>query len=96
MESDRTAAVEALLVEAEQAHGRYEATELDGVYDQEWPQWYAAYAVDHGLGELLGHDVTTDELAALLARGFAEFDGTEPKPAASWSTHIARRIASEL
>ena len=32
-----------LLTEAAAAHGVYEAEELDGVYDEEWPAWYAAH-----------------------------------------------------
>lgn len=61
--SDRADAVAALLVEAEQAHGVYEAAELNGVYDREWPGWYAAYAVEHGIGGLLGQEVEV-EMAA--------------------------------
>ena len=45
-------AIEALLAEAEQAHGTYEATVLQGVYDQDWPRWYAGYAVEHGVAEI--------------------------------------------
>ena len=66
MTTDRIAALEALLAETEAAHGAYETTELNGVYDQEWPRWYAAYAVEHGIGEILvGHAVSSDDLAAV-------------------------------
>ena len=64
---ERVDQIDALLVQAGEAHGRYEETELNGVYDQEWPRWYAAYAVEHGIGDVLGHPVTTDRLAAFLA-----------------------------
>jgi hypothetical protein len=93
---DRIKAVSALLSEAEQAHGVYEAAELGGVYDQDWPRWYAAYAVEHGLGELVGRDVTADQLWAFLATTFEEFTGAEPKPTDPWATWTARRIAAEL
>lgn len=96
MPTERSNAIRALLVEAEQAHGVYEATELNGVYDQEWPRWYARYLVEHGLGEMLGHDVDADELAASLAAGYADFEHVDPKPTASWADYLARRIASEL
>jgi hypothetical protein len=96
MESDRTAEVDALLAETEAAHGRYEATELNGVYDQEWPRWYAAYAVDHGIGDLVGHPVTTDELAPFLARTYGEFEQADPRPDEAWTAYIARRITAEL
>ena len=32
-----------LLTGAAAAHGAYEAEELDGIYDEEWPAWYAAH-----------------------------------------------------
>jgi len=93
---DRIDAVNALLVEAEQAHGVYESTELNGVYDQDWPRWYAAYAVEHGIGTMAERDITTDALAAFLAGSFAEFEQTDPRPAEPWATYIARRIVAEL
>ena len=94
--NDRIDAVRALLVEAEAAHGVYETTELGGVYDQAWPAWYSRYAVDHGIGEQLGHSVSTESLAELLARAFADFNEADPAPGASWAVYMARRIAAEL
>ena len=96
MAADRTEAINALLVEAEQAHGVYESAELNGVYDKDWPRWYAAYAVEHGISDLAEHDITTDQLAAFLASSYAEFQQTEPEPAEPWAVYIARRIAAEL
>jgi hypothetical protein len=94
--SNQAEAVAALLAEAQQAHGVYEATELNGVYDREWPRWYAGYVVDHGIGDLLGRDVDADRLADLLEAGYAEFERLEPSPAESWSDYLGRRIADEL
>ncbi|MEL5992117.1 hypothetical protein ACOKGD_11250 [Microbacterium phosphatis] len=37
------ALLKALLIEAATAHGRYEAEELGGVHDADWPAWYAAH-----------------------------------------------------
>jgi hypothetical protein len=96
MGDDRTEAVTALLVQAMEAHGNYEETELNGVYDQEWARWYAAYAVEHGIGSLIGHEVTADELGRFLASSYDEFRQTEPAPAESWQSYTARRIAEEL
>lgn len=93
---DRIEAINALLVEAEQAHGVYESTELNGVYDQGWPRWYAAYAVEHGISAMAERDITTDVLAAFLASSYAEFEQTDPRPAEAWATYIARRIVAEL
>jgi hypothetical protein len=94
--SDPVDAVSALLSETEQAHGAYEVAELSGVYDQDWPRWYAAYAVEHGIGALVGHDVPADQLAAFLTSAFEEFKGADPKPTDPWAAWTARRITSEL
>ncbi len=96
MAAERIEAIEALLTEAEEAHGVFEGTELNGVYDPDWPGWYAAYAVEHGIGALVGHDVTIEQLATFLAASNAEFDQAEPKPAEPWGTYTARRLAADL
>lgn len=96
MSSDRVEAVAALLVRAEAAHGEYEATELNGVYDAAWPEWYATWAVEHGLGELIGHEVTADRVAAALADGYAAFGAMEPDHGIAWSDFLARRLVAEL
>jgi len=35
-----------VLNQAATAHGIHEATDLGGVRDEQWPQWYAAHMVD--------------------------------------------------
>ncbi|WP_100363893.1 hypothetical protein [Diaminobutyricimonas aerilata] len=35
-----------LLTAAADAHGVFEAEELGGVYDEEWPAWYAAHMTE--------------------------------------------------
>lgn len=92
MKTDRTGPVTALLLETERAHGIYESSELNGVYDAEWPRWYASHAIDHGLAHLLGSNVTVDEVAAALTAAYAEFDATDPKPAEGWAAFVARRL----
>ena len=93
---DRVQALETLLVQTGTAHGEFEATELNGVYDQEWPRWYATYAVEHRIGALVGHPVTIDRLAEFLATSNAEFEQAEPKPDEPWAAYTARRIGAEL
>lgn len=34
------------LKQAADAHGVHEKTELNGVYDEQWPEWYAAHMVE--------------------------------------------------
>lgn len=96
MAGDRIGHINALLVETAEAHDRFEATELAGVYDQEWAKWYAAYAVAHGIDALVGHAVTSERLAEFLASTNAEFEQIEPKPSDPWAAYTARRVASEL
>lgn len=96
MEADRSAAVATLLREAEAAHAIYERDALNGVYDDAWPRWYATYAIEHGLGELSGHDVGVDELTTFLASSYADFASADPKPAAPWADYTAARITAEL
>ncbi len=93
MTSDRTGALEALLADTEAAHGAYETAELNGVYDSAWAQWYADYAVGHGVAGLLGRAVTPDELARLLAATWDEFERADPKPSDGWQAFAARRLA---
>ena len=92
----RTDAVLALLGQTEAAHGVYESTELKGVYDQDWPAWYATYGVDHGIADLVGHNVGAERLAAFLERAWADFSAAEPKPGEGWAAYTARRITQEL
>jgi hypothetical protein len=96
MTSDRIRGLEDLLARTESAHGAYEATELNGIYDQEWPRWYAQYAVDNGIGNLLGRTVSVDELARFLMRSWEELQRSDAEPTESWTTHIARKIGNEL
>lgn len=95
MTSDTVAAIAALLTRAESAHAAYEATELNGVYDEAWPAWYADYAVRSGIGDVLGRSVTPDWLATILASAFDAFQTAEPRPGASWATFVALRIDAE-
>ena len=96
MATERIDGLSGLLGEAEAAHGVFETTELNGIYDQDWPRWYAGYAVDHGIGEMLGHPIPADELGRFLAGSWAEYGNREPKPTDPWATYAARRIAAEL
>jgi uridylate kinase len=95
MTTDRVAAIEALLAEAEAAHGVYETTELNGVYDTDWPRWYAGYAIDHGIGAVLGREITADELARQLTTVWDVFQQTDPRPSEPWATYFARRLAED-
>jgi hypothetical protein len=94
MSADRTESLVALLGQAEAAHGVYESTELKGLYDQNWPRWYAQYAVDHGIGTLLSRTVLAEELAGILSTAWEEFQAADPKPPETWAEFTARRLAA--
>lgn len=67
MTTQQQGALAALLRDAGAAHGQYEERELNGVYDEQWPSWYAAYLVEHGINDLLGAQIDAAELSRLLA-----------------------------
>jgi len=96
MEADRAPAVATLLRQAELEHAEHEAKDLGGVYDQEWPRWYATYAVEHGIADILGREVSSDDLATFLAESYAEFASADPRPAEPWADVTAQRIVTEL
>jgi hypothetical protein len=81
-----------LLGEASSAHNAYETAELGGVYDQQWPAWYARYLVEHGIGTLLDRAVTIEEVAALLAECDAVYK--RDNPTTRWPDFYARRLLS--
>jgi hypothetical protein len=41
--------IERILNEASTAHHEYERTELKGVRDKDWAEWYFGYAILHGI-----------------------------------------------
>ncbi len=87
-------AVAALLRETETAHGAYETRVLGGVFDEEWAPWYAAYLLDHGLGDLLpaAESLDVDDLTAMLARLAADYErGDQTSP---WPDVYARGIVA--
>jgi len=96
MTADRIEAIRALLADAEVAHGVYEQAELGGVYDQDWPRWYATFAVDHGIAELLGRPITADELTRFLERSWQERQSSGAGASSDWADSTARQIATEL
>jgi hypothetical protein len=95
METTPEKAVAALLRETQTAHSAYEANDLGGVFDQEWPAWYAAYLLDHGLRDLLpgAESLDIDNLTAMLARLAADYEREEQT--SPWPDVYARRIVAD-
>jgi hypothetical protein len=96
MTTQPTDALERLLAQTKEAHGVYETSELGGVYDQEWPRWYATYAVEHGIASALGRDITAEELGELLTRAWSDLSALDPRPAEPWGSWTARWLRRDL
>jgi hypothetical protein len=94
METAPEHAVAALLREAESAHVAYETNVLGGVFDEDWPAWYAAYLLDHGLGDRLPGGESSDvaTLTAMLARLAADYEQAEQT--SPWPDAYARGIVA--
>lgn len=83
-----------LLAEAGAAHHHYEQTALRGVYDQEWPVWYAGYILDHGLNYLLRRPVNRETLGQFLLKSNEMRQKLVPEP--NWLEYTAHDIAARL
>jgi hypothetical protein len=94
MQQDTQTAVSALLSQAGAAHGVYEERELNGVYDQNWPDWYAAYLVQHRLGDLLNIPIAADQLSRLLKQ--YDEDYKQERPSVGWADFYARRLIAQV
>ena len=79
-----------LLDKTQAAHGAYEERELNGVYDEDWPAWYAAYLVEHRIGDLLGQAITTEQLARLLKQYDQDYR-TQPRQE-GWPSYYAAQL----
>lgn len=90
MNLDTQPAIAALLRRAGEAHGEYETRELGGVYDRNWPQWYAHYVVEHGLGALIGRPIGEAEASVWLIESDAAYNHEHPSE--GWPEYYARRI----
>src|SRR5262245_19949461 len=83
-----------LLTEAGAAHHYYEQTSLQGVYDQEWPAWYADYILNHGLNYLLRRPVNKDTLSQFLRQSNEMRQKLSPEP--NWVEYTAHDITARL
>lgn len=70
-QDQRAAQFAELLKQASGAHFEYETTELHGVYDQQWAEWYAQHLVNHGVNNVLNCAWTVDQWASKLRRADA-------------------------
>jgi hypothetical protein len=86
--------VASLLDRAGNAHHHYEQTVLNGVYDRDWPIWYAEYALEHGLGKLLAQSLTLEQLSQFLDRSNEQYEAENPDR--SWADYTAQKIVESF
>ncbi len=94
MSEQKEMEIRALLVRAESAHGEYESRELNGVYDQNWPNWYANYIVSDGLSKVLQREITSEELSQFLANSFEKYK--QDSSGLSWEDYTARELIASF
>ncbi len=85
------------LKRAAAAHGIHEEQELGGVYDEEWPQWYAAHMTQTLAGA--GHEVAAEYLRAALVDAAAAHAAHEKEIGAKdpeWPQWYAARMTPAL
>jgi hypothetical protein len=83
-----------LLAQAGSAHHNFEQTVLKGVYDEEWPDWYAGHLLEHGLNDLLSQPITRAELGQFLFQSNETRKQQQPEP--DWVDYTARDIVTRF
>jgi hypothetical protein len=83
-----------LLTQAGNAHHIFEQTVLKGVYDQDWPTWYANYVVQNGLEKLLNQPVSPGQISHFLRESY---EGYKQKASAqNWADYTAKEMLEKL
>ncbi len=83
-------AISQLLSQAGEAHQDYEQTVLHGVYDEEWPAWYADHVIELGLNVYLQMPVTVAQLGPFLTASNQRYEQTDKS--VTWSDFTAADI----
>lgn len=96
MVAARTEAVTTLLEKTVEAHEEFEEKHLHGSYDKKWAHWYAEYVIKHGMCNVIGQSLTTEQIERFLADSADEFEGIDPALPEPWATYTARKITTEL
>lgn len=73
------------------AHFVYETSELNGVYDEQWSDWYAAYLLAHAWDANFARVWTQSDLAHALREYHAAHRSAAPDTA--WIEFYAARFA---
>ena len=81
-----------LLAQAGSAHHQFEQIVLKGVYDEDWPEWYAGYLLDHGLNDLLPQSITQAALCQFLYQ--SNQTRTQKYPEPNWVDYTTRDLVT--
>ena len=92
MSADKQQTIATLLARAGSAHGVYEEGELGGVYDQNWPEWYAGWLLEHGLNDLVPAPFDRAGLARFLKE--CDLAYKRDRPNEGWPSYYARLMLS--
>ena len=92
--NQNTSKIAQLLGQAGSAHHHFEQTVLKGVYDEEWPDWYAGYLLEHGLNDLLPQSVTQAELGQFLYH--SNQTRTQRRPEPNWVDYTVRDLITKF
>jgi hypothetical protein len=85
--------VESLLIQAEQAHGQYEQTVLNGIYDQNWAVWYANYAIEQGMEKVLNRLFSRERLSQFLSQSYEQYKAAQSQK--TWVAYTAQKLVEE-
>ncbi len=85
-----------LLVQTGEAHGEYEELELQGMRDEQWPNWYAAYLRRNGLSQLLGgmfgQESVIANLESVLVEADTSYKDSIKSESEKWPEYFARYL----
>ncbi len=90
MSSNSVNEIAQLLSQAGSAHHVFEQTVLKGVYDQEWPRWYAEYVVEHGLSHLLEREVTVEQVSRFFTESYEVYKKENSQ--VGWADYTAQQM----
>lgn len=85
--------VESLLMQTEQAHGQYEQTILNGIYDRDWTIWYANDAIDRGIEKVLNRAISGERLSQFLSQSYERYQAEQSQK--TWAADTAQKLVEE-
>lgn len=85
--------VESLVSQTEQAHGQFEQTILNGIYDRDWAIWYANDAIDRGIEKVLNRSISGERLSQFLSQSYDRYKAEQSQQ--TWAAYTAQKLVEE-